>query len=302
MSARTERMHFDKELDATRARVNHRLSELLDHYLGGPSRIQDAVRYVLLDGGKRLRPILCIWTHDLLDGTNDDACLDVAVAIECLHTYTLVHDDLPCMDDDDLRRGKPSCHKKFGEAVAVLTGDAVQSLCFEIVSDIERRIGLTPRHATAVIRIVARAAGTHGLIAGQSLDLYPEGERGLPSVSRVHQAKTAELIAAAMESGAVIAGSNDELRGRVRSAGLAAGEAFQIIDDVLDLEAEADTLGKTPRKDLSSSKLTYPSVAGVDASRDRAVELVSQAKKQLAGLGDTSALEAILDFLVVRKR
>ncbi|MCZ6766288.1 MAG: polyprenyl synthetase family protein [bacterium] len=302
MSARTQHVDFEKKFDATRTRVNQRLSELLDLYLGGPPRIQDAVRYVLLDGGKRLRPILCVWTHDLLDGTNDDACLDVAVAIECLHTYTLVHDDLPCMDDDDLRRGKPSCHKQFGEAIAVLTGDAVQSLCFEIVSDIERRIGLTPRHAAAVTRIIARAAGTRGLIAGQTLDLYPEGKRDLSAVSRVHRAKTAELIAAAMESGAVIADPVDDVRGRVRLAGLSAGEAFQIIDDVLDVEAEVDTLGKTPRKDLSSGKLTYPSVAGADASRARAAELVSRAKTQLEGLGDTSALEAILDFLIVRKR
>jgi len=297
-----KRTNFEQELEAVGKRVNDRLSELLDDYLGGPSRMQEAVRYVLLDGGKRLRPALCVWTHVLLDGTNDDACLDIACALECLHTYTLVHDDLPCMDDDDMRRGKASCHKQFGDAIAVLAGDALQSLCFEIVSDVERRIGLTPRHATAVTKIIARAAGTRGLIAGQTLDLYPEGERDLDAVASVHIAKTAELIAAAMECGAVIADAPDSARSRVRSAGLSAGEAFQIIDDVLDVEAGAKALGKTPGKDASSGKLTHPSIAGVDASRTRAAELVAQAKGQLSGLGETSTLEAVLDFLIVRKR
>jgi geranylgeranyl pyrophosphate synthase len=236
------------------------------------------MRYSLLGGGKRLRPLLCLWTHDLVAGAQGSpaplraAALDAACAVECVHTYSLIHDDLPCMDDDDYRRGRASSHRRFGEAVAVLAGDALLNVAYEIMATLPRRHAVSAASSLEATAALAAAAGVGGLIAGQALDLEAPADGDLALVQRIHEAKTARLFAAAMEVGAIIAGAPSAQRERVRSAGLEAGRAFQIVDDLLDLEGSREALGKTPRKDIRGRKLTFPSVAGVDASRRRAHE------------------------------
>ena len=246
-------------LENEKRRVDERLATLLDEFARGPSVIEQAVRYMVLDGGKRLRPVLCLWTHDALGGSARGACLDVACAIECLHTYSLVHDDLPCMDDDDVRRGKPSCHKKYGEAVAVLTGDALLTICFRVLASIAAKWAVGDAAASEVARIVSRAGGTSGLIGGQILDIsVPPGRADIDYVERIHAMKTAALISASMESGAVMAGANGEARERIRRAGEWAGLAFQIIDDVLDVIGDERSLGKPHGIDILDGKPTLP--------------------------------------------
>ena len=290
-------------LEDEKRRVDERLAELLGEFARGPNVIEEAVRYMVLDGGKRLRPALCLWTHDALSGSARDACLDAGCAIECLHTYSLVHDDLPCMDDDDVRRGKPSCHKKFGEAVAVLTGDALLTICFEILAALPRRRGVSDAASVEVVRIVSRAGGTSGLIGGQILDISsPSGEPDLEYVNRIHTMKTAALISASMECGAVIAGADRGERERIRRAGEWAGLAFQIIDDVLDVEADEATLGKTPGKDARSGKTTYPSLVGAAASRERAADLVARAREAFRAAPTAERVLLLLDFLAQRRR
>jgi geranylgeranyl diphosphate synthase type II len=304
MSCGAERETFVSSLEQDRGLVEKRLELLLDELARGPSIIEEAVRYMVLDAGKRLRPVLCLWTHDAFGGNRRDACLDAACAIECLHTYSLVHDDLPCMDDDDLRRGKPSCHKKYGEAVAVLAGDALLTLCFDVLSSIGERWDVPAETVVSVTRLVSSAAGTGGLIGGQVLDVTSGGldkDRGL--VERIHVMKTAALIAASMESGAVLAGVPPFEREKVRRIGSWAGQAFQIVDDVLDVEASPGMLGKTPGKDARNAKLTYPSLVGLAASKEAATRLVAKAREDLvSAVGARGQLLAsLLDFMVERR-
>jgi geranylgeranyl diphosphate synthase type II len=290
---------LDRLAGADRAALEARLSALVDLFASRHEGMRDAIRYSLLGSGKRMRPLLCLWTHAALSGTRRDAALDAACALECVHTYSLIHDDLPCMDDDDFRRGQPSSHRRFGEAVAVLAGDAILTLAFEILSTIGSRHDVTPELALAAVATLSRAAGTDGLIAGQALDLSPPAPRDADVVAEIHLRKTAVLIAASMEMGAILAGRGEADRSRVRRAGLEAGLAFQITDDVLDLEGEQETLGKTPRKDVDRGKLTLPSVVGIDEARSRARDHVRSA---LAGLPEAAGtpLEALIRHVVER--
>lgn len=293
---------YKERCDLERAAVEKRCTELVAALASDHARIAESISYSLLGGGKRLRPILCLWTHDLVGGTDRDAALDVACAIECIHTYSLIHDDLPCMDDDDYRRGKPSSHKKFGEATAVLTGDALLTLAFGIVATIPDRHAFDRGvDVLAVSKLLASAAGTGGLITGQALDINETGNTGtLETVRRIHQNKTARMLSAAMEAGAIIGNAEPTQRERIRRCGMLAGEAFQIIDDLLDLEMDKDTLGKTPGKDVQSGKLTYPSVVGVDEARAKAALLVEEAKSLLPEEGDGAWVRSVMDFIVDR--
>jgi geranylgeranyl diphosphate synthase type II len=281
--------------DAVEARLGALVDGLASHHEG----MRDAIRYSLLGGGKRMRPLLCLWTHDALRGTSRDAALDAACAIECVHTYSLVHDDLPCMDNDDFRRGRPSSHRRFGEAVAVLTGDALLNLAYEIVATLPVRHALAADVSLGAASVLAHAAGTAGLISGQALDLAPPAPRDADVVNAIHERKTARLIAASMEIGAVLAGADNAIRARVRGAGLDAGRAFQITDDILDIEGAKETLGKTPGKDVHDGKLTLPSVVGVEASRERARARMEAA---LTALPEASGgpLEALIRHTVGR--
>jgi len=287
---------------AERASVEARCEELVSALASEHDGIAEAIRYSLLGGGKRLRPILCLWSHDLVGGRKREIALDVACAIECIHTYSLIHDDLPCMDNDDFRRGKPSAHRKYGEATAVLTGDALLTLGFQVIGTIpERRKAADAATILEAIRILAAAAGTGGLIAGQALDLSGSARTGnLDDVGRIHRNKTARLIAAAMDAGALVGGASMETRRRIRDAGTLAGEAFQIIDDVLDRETDRETLGKTPGKDALNDKLTFPAVAGAEKARETAAKMVAEAKSMLPEGATTGLLRAMFDFLITR--
>jgi geranylgeranyl diphosphate synthase type II len=299
----TEGKRFTDRLERDRANVEARCAELLDERASGATRLREAMAYSLLGSGKRLRPLLCLWTHDALGGSQRPAALDAACALECLHTYTLIHDDLPCMDDDDLRRGKPSSHVEFGEGTAVLAGDALLTLCFEVLASLVERWSVNDGDVVALISAVAGAAGARGLITGQILDLSAVTlEPSVEMVDRIHLHKTAALIAVSMEAGAILAGASSTVRKSVYRGGLLAGHAFQIVDDVLDLQADAGQLGKTPGKDVKERKLTYPAVAGVEASRERARTLVQGAKQELAGASDVALLAHLLDTIVDRTR
>jgi geranylgeranyl diphosphate synthase type II len=303
MTSKVDEQVFTSAMQRSRDEVEARLKTLLSAQEEGTDQLRDALRYAVLGGGKRLRPILCLWTHDNLGGKSRDACLDAACALEFLHTYSLVHDDLPCMDDDDLRRGQPSCHKKYGEGIAVLVGDALLTLCFETLASLGLRWELDSERIVQTLRVVGGAAGQGGLITGQALDLESSASGAdLETVERIHRYKTAALVAASMESGAVIAGADPENRQRMHRVGELAGRAFQIVDDVLDIESTAESLGKTPGKDLEEGKLTYPAVAGIEASREQAHALIAEATRELGPPRGELPLAKLLETLVFRTR
>lgn len=300
MSSEVSDRNFQETIDSDRRQIHTRLAGIIDAQSHATDDIREALRYTLLDGGKRFRPLLCLWVHDAVGGSRRPVCLDTACAIECLHTYSLVHDDLPCMDDDDQRRGKPSAHVRFGEAMAVLAGDALLTLCFEVLATLGDRHRVGDRLVVELLKVVSGAAGTGGLITGQSLDLV--SDRLTPSeevVEVIHRRKTAALISAAMEAGAIVGEADEGHRLHVRRAGILVGQAFQIVDDVLDVETDGDTLGKTPGKDVKDGKLTYPSVVGIEPSKRRAAELVGRAKGEL-GTDEGAPLGALMDMLVTR--
>lgn len=258
----------------------HRVTERLDVLVqGGPAPLQEAMRYATLQGGKRLRPTLCLWTAEMLGKVDAPLALDVGCSLELLHSYSLVHDDLPCMDDDALRRGRPTVHVQFGEAMAVLVGDALQSLAFETLLGADWP---DPSLAVAAGLELAVAAGPCHLVGGQVLDLQAEGEAANPQgVLAIHMAKTAALLRTSMVLGALAVRASDDDVARVRKIGGDLGLAFQIIDDVLDCTAASETLGKTAGKDRQAGKATWPAVHGEAASRQRAAELVAGAVEAL---------------------
>ena len=261
------------------------------------ARLLDAMRYSLTAGGKRLRPILTLEFCRLCGG-DVHAALPAACGVELLHTYSLIHDDLPCMDDDDLRRGKPSNHKVFGEATAVLAGDALQALAFETVLSAP----LAPERALRCGKILTHAAGHAGICGGQQLDLEWEG-RSLDrdELMAIHLRKTSALIRAACLMGVAAAGGTAEQADAAQRYADALGLAFQIRDDLLDIEGDAATLGKTAGKDLAQDKATFPALLGIDASRARLAELSGLMHDALAGLDmDTAALAALARKVVER--
>ena len=305
MSSRDD---FLETARVARGTIDDRCAALADEFIQGPDIIKEAVAYCGVDGGKRLRAILCRWTFEALDGRHREACLDTACAIEFMHAYSLVHDDLPCMDDDDLRRGKPSCHKKYGEANAVLVGDALLNLCYEIIFSLGHRRGLPEPLVIDTGLVIANAGGTGGLITGQVLDLQAEGappgdpDEDLQRVETIHRNKTARLISASMEAGAVCAGANQAVRRSIRGIGLKAGQAFQIVDDLLDIESSAEVLGKTPGKDAASGKATYPGLLGAAEARANAAQLIGQAERELAAVVPSPLLVALFQFILSRSK
>ena len=270
-----------------RGTIDDRCAALADEFIQGPDMIKEAVAYCAVDGGKRLRAILCRWTFEALDGRHREACLDTACAIEFMHAYSLVHDDLPCMDDDDLRRGKPSCHKKYGEANAVLIGDALLNLCYEIIFSLGHRRGLPEPLVIDTGLVIANAGGTGGLITGQVLDLQAEGT---PPGDR-------ECPYRAPGTGA-----DHAVRRSIREIGLKAGQAFQIVDDLLDIESSAEVLGKTPGKDAASGKATYPGLLGAAEARAKAAQLIEQAERELAAVAPSPLLVSLFQFILSRSK
>ena len=249
-------------------------------------------------GGKRLRPILCLAAAEACGGDVERA-IPLACATEAVHTYSLMHDDLPCMDDDDFRRGHPTCHKVFGEAVAVLAGDALQALAFEIAGHAEpsSRFGVRD-----YIIELARTAGSLHLIAGQIMDIEGEGkERSEAGLRAIHERKTMALLATSVRLGAMSAGADDAHLKSITRFGKALGLAFQIIDDILDVTQTTEKLGKSAGKDVAAEKATYPSILGIDASRAEANRLTGEAYAALEIFGDKAArLRSLAEYLLNR--
>jgi geranylgeranyl diphosphate synthase type II len=265
-----------------------------------PRQLHKAMRYSLLAGGKRLRPALVLTAGEALGAETDDL-MPSACAIEMIHTYSLIHDDLPAMDNDDLRRGRPTCHKAFGEAVAILAGDALLTQAFRVLaSDAPRR---DAARQIRVIREIATAAGSvDGMIGGQMADIENEGRQvDAVTLEYIHRSKTGALIAAPVVVGGIIAGATDDQIDKLRNYGERIGLAFQIADDILDVTSTSEQLGKTAGKDQAAHKATYPVVHGVPASRRRARELIEEAVGIISSLGlRTDVLEEIARFIIAR--
>jgi geranylgeranyl diphosphate synthase type II len=266
-----------------------------------PSSIHQAMRHSVFAGGKRLRPILCMEAGRMLAGSLPSGIEDLGAALEMLHTYSLIHDDLPALDNDDLRRGRPTCHKVFGEAIAILAGDALQTQAYEVLS----RLRCSAEFRVRVIEEIARGTGTiEGMIGGQVVDLEAEhSQPDLATLEYIHRSKTAALISASVVSGGLYAGADDEAVGALRGFGQSIGLAFQIVDDVLDVTQTSEQLGKTAGKDTAAEKATYPALFGVDESLRKAGVLVNSALVSLDGFGERAeALKELARFLVERKK
>jgi geranylgeranyl pyrophosphate synthase len=291
-------MDFAAQLPAYRERVEQGLDRLLPAAGTRPARLHEAMRYALLGGGKRLRPVLTLATADLF-GPQQDA-LPAAVAIECIHTYSLVHDDLPCMDNDDLRRGRPTTHRQFDEATALLAGDALLTHAFQLIS---RHYAGQPVLATALTRELADAAGSEHLIGGQMEDLLAEkkADATAAELEFIHLNKTAAMITVSLVAGGLCGGATAAQLDSLRTTGRHLGLAFQIVDDILDATADTATLGKTAGKDAKAGKTTYVKLHGLDASRKFAREQTDGALAALQRLpGDKTFLTALTESMVGR--
>jgi geranylgeranyl pyrophosphate synthase len=289
---------LDDILRRPQARVERALAARLDLAVPAPAaRLLDAMRYATLNGGKRIRACL-IYAAGEIVGADESLLDDAACAVEMIHAYSLIHDDLPCMDDDDLRRGKPTCHRAFDEATALLAGDALQGLAFEILAEHD-----DPRRA-AMIRLLARAIGVQGMAGGQAMDLAAVGVALAPAeVEQMHRRKTGALIHASVMAGALAAPRPvaPAVREALSGYGEAIGLAFQIIDDVLDDEGSREALGKTPGADRARGKPTYSATVGIAAARARARALEAAALESLRPLGDNAAtLRQLARYIVQR--
>jgi geranylgeranyl diphosphate synthase type II len=280
--------------------VNAWLDRLLPSEKIPPERLHKAMRYSVFAGGKRLRPVLTLAAGEAFGARAQDL-MPAACAIEMIHTYSLIHDDLPAMDNDDLRRGRPTCHKAFGEAVAILAGDALLTQAFHVLA-LKGASGDADRQVR-VIREIATAAGTvNALIGGQMADIENEGKpAAAETVNYIHRSKTGAMIRASVVAGGIVAAATDAEVERLAEYGDRIGLAFQICDDVLDVVSTSEQLGKTAGKDEASQKATYPAVHGIEASRARAAELVAEAVEIVSSLGvDSRRLEDIARFIIVR--
>jgi len=281
-------------LKQTAAAVNEELDRLLPPETESPSGLHRAMRYSVFAGGKRLRPVLCIAACEACGGTQEQA-LQAACALELLHTYTLIHDDLPAMDDDTLRRGRPTCHIAFDEATAILAGDALLTLAFEVLASI-------PQNGARLALELARAAGSRGVIGGQAEDIAAEGSP--PEAARVeyiHRHKTAALIRAACVMGGLCAAADSRQLDRLAACGEAAGLAFQIIDDLLDESSTVEELGKDIGSDRSKKKMTWQAVHGIEAARNKASELTAAACAAAGDLPHGERLKELTQKMLSRR-
>ena len=287
-----------------------------------PAGLGAAMRYSVLDGGKRLRPLLVFAAAEAVGGSNsqldqaalraepdeaalranpDEAALRAACAVELIHAYSLVHDDMPCMDNDVLRRGKPTVHVKFGEAQALLAGDALQALAFELLTPGADRV--EPQVQATLCRLLAASAGCQGMAGGQAIDLASVGRRlTLDELQTMHRLKTGALLQASVMMGVACGHASNQVQGALARYGAALGLAFQVVDDILDVTADTATLGKTAGKDAEQNKPTFVSLLGLDASRAYAQTLLGQALQALqdSGLPDTHSLQALAEMVVCR--
>ncbi len=292
-------MELKRYLVARQKEVDRALDRFLPKESTPPATIHKAMRYSLFAGGKRLRPILCLAAAEACGGEIRPA-LPLACAVECIHTYSLIHDDLPSMDNDDLRRGRPTCHKVFGEGIAILAGDALLTIAFEIAATVQ----LPRRYALPdVFSEIASAAGSRKLIAGQVADLEAEGRSlNRAQLRYIHENKTAALLTASVRLGAMTANATAKQLAAITDFGRALGLAFQVIDDILDVTQTSEKLGKSAGKDIAAKKATYPAVIGLEKSRAEARRLTSKAHRALESLGERAiTLRALADYLLRRE-
>lgn len=294
-----------KPLQAYLEEKKRLIEEALDKYYpklrGYGKRVAEAAQYSLKAGGKRLRPILCLMGYELYRNSSEDI-LPFACGLECIHTYSLIHDDLPCMDDDDFRRGKPSCHKAFDEATAILAGDGLLTLAFELFTHPEVVKRTSPLALTKAIHKVAQAVGFRGMVAGQMADLLAEGKRGtLQQLKWIHAHKTVAFIEASLISGALLAEAPSKEIKILSKFGQQLGLIFQIVDDLLDIIGDEKTLGKPVKSDLKKKKLTYPSLFGLEKTRKMAEEMAEEALNTLNKLEkDTTYFRELTLYILNR--
>jgi geranylgeranyl diphosphate synthase type II len=297
-----ETFNLKAYLEERRGLVNRTLEAYLPKVRGPAFRVTQAMHYSLFVGGKRLRPILCLAAAEAVGGDPGEA-LAVACALEMIHTYSLIHDDLPAMDDDDLRRGQPTCHKQFDEATAILAGDGLLTEAFHTIAEAAPRYEGREAVLLEVIRLVADAAGYQGMVGGQMLDLLAEGRQiTLKELETIHRYKTGALLTAAMRTGALMGGGSRAEVTSLTAYGEKFGLAFQITDDLLDVEGEAAEMGKTPGMDAQRQKATYPAVLGLEASRRWAQNLVADAVAALESFQRRAEpLRELARYLLVRR-
>ncbi|HET6464239.1 MAG TPA: farnesyl diphosphate synthase [Nitrospiria bacterium] len=310
LKTRTER-ELKQYLEDRRARIDRTLEGYLPTVMTVPERLHEAMRYSLFAGGKRIRPILAIAAFEAVSGSKQpsemDSILPAVSSIELIHTYSLIHDDLPAMDNDDYRRGRLTSHKKFGEAAAILSGDALLSAAFALLSDRHLNRTIPPDILLSVIQEFGLAAGSLGMVGGQFVDIESEGMMGSETVSEetlryVHSHKTGALIRAAVRIGAILGKAGPETLSSVTVYGEKVGLAFQVADDILDLEGTEKETGKRVRKDNARRKLTYPMIVGLEKSKRFADRLIREAHEALNDFGDEAEpLRAIARFIVERK-
>jgi geranylgeranyl diphosphate synthase, type II len=288
-------------LEQGRIVTDEALERLLPAASQYPASIHQAMRHSVFAGGKRLRPILCMESAQTVEGCIPEGVEELGAALEMLHTYSLIHDDLPALDNDDLRRGRPTCHKAFGEATAILAGDALQTYAYEVLA----KLRCPPEARVAIIAEIAHATGTvGGMIGGQVMDLEAEHKRAdAQTLEYIHRSKTGALLTASVVTGGMYAGGNASHLQSLRDFGQNIGLAFQIVDDVLDVTQTSEQLGKTAGKDTATEKATYPALFGIDSSLKKADELVAKADAALDQFGErATTLREIAKFLVERKK
>lgn len=295
-------MNFDKILSEKKRRVEEHLYTYFSDHSGLQQTVYQAADYSLKAGGKRLRPVLLLEACQLFGGEEQDA-MAFACAMEMIHTYSLIHDDLPAMDDDDFRRGKPTNHVVYGEGIAILAGDGLLNHAYEVMIRETLQAGAQKDRYLEAMQEIAVAAGIHGMIAGQVVDLESENKNvPLETVDFIHTHKTGAMITAALTAGAIIGGAAAADLDKIRHYGRNIGMAFQIIDDILDITGDQEKLGKDIGSDVEKQKSTYPSILGLEKSRSIAQELLRESKEILADYGDKGAfLKALSDFLANRE-
>ena len=291
---------LSQTLEEGRKLADAALERLLPPANERPTSIHQAMRHSVFAGGKRIRPILCMEAARAAAGELPAGVEELGAALEMLHTYSLIHDDLPALDNDDLRRGRPTCHRVFGEAIAILAGDALQTQAYEVLS----RLRCPPEARVKIVEEIARGTGTvNGMIGGQVVDLEAEHTKpNAETLEYIHRSKTAALITASVVSGGLYAGASEEQVEHLRCFGQSIGLAFQIVDDVLDVTQTSAQLGKTAGKDLASEKATYPALFGLDESKKKAAALLQSASNAVENFGPRGdCLKNLARFLVERK-
>ncbi len=294
-------MDIKTYLKKKRASVDKALESLVPPSRTFPPKVFEAMRYSLFAGGKRVRPILAVASAEAL-GVKDAGLLPIASSLELIHTYSLVHDDLPAMDNDDLRRGRPTCHKVYGEAIAILAGDGLLNMAFEALSDPRRLNAVPAKRLVAIIREISHASGCFGMVGGQVVDMESEGKDvDLPTLEYIHTHKTGALIRASVRVGALYAGATEKRLRSLTLYGELVGLAFQIADDILDLTGTQEEIGKDVGSDLKKGKKTYPSFYGLDESRRRAREVADRAVAALRDLDKKAdPLRELAKYIVTR--